>query len=198
LSVLILLPILMKKHPIPYLFAVVLAGALASCADTATPTKATVSTAAHAGGSPGTQLFDTVNTYRRSQGAPELQRHSGLDQLALKHCEYLRDHHGSFSLEGKNVSHMGFEGRTLVAREVYHMSNISENVAAANHGGGSPASALFALMKSDKVQQKSMLDSWTHSGVAVVVGSDGTAFATQLFATQTMSQMGMRRRFNQF
>jgi len=181
-----------------HLLTVILAGVLASCADTATPTRGPVATAPRPDNSLNTQLSQAVNAYRRSQGGAELRRHAGLDQLARKHSEYLREHRGSFSLEGKNVSHMGFEGRTLVAREIYHMSNISENVVAANHAGANPTAAILALMKGNKVQQKSMVDSWTHLGAGVVVDSDGTAFATLLFATQSMSQMATRQRFNQF
>jgi len=193
------LPILMKIHSSSYLFPLILvAGALASCADTATPAKVPVSTASHPGTSAATQLFQAVNAYRRSHGGPELRRHAGLDQLARKHCEYLREHHGSFSVDGKNVSHMGFEGRTLVGREIYHMSNLSENVAAANHAAGNPAAALLALMEGNKVQQKNMLDTWTDTGVGIVVDPDGTVFATQIFGTQSMSQLGVRQRFNQF
>ena len=144
------------------------------------------------------QLFEALNAYRRGNGDAELKRHAGLDQLARKHCEYLREHHGSFSLEGKNVSHIGFEGRTLVAREMYNMPNVSENVAAANHGGSNPASSLMTLMKGDKVQQKNMLDTWTHVGVGVVTDPDGTAFATLLFGMQSELLISPRQRFNRF
>ena len=58
--------------------------------------------------------------------------------------------------------------------------------------------ALLALMEGSKVQQKNMLDTWTDTGVGVVVDPDGTVFATQIFGTKSMSQMGMRQRFNQF
>jgi len=188
----------MKNHIFNQLFTVMLAGVLVSCANTSAPIKVPVSSASRADNSLATQFYQAVNDHRRSQGSAELQRHSGLDQLARKHCEYLREHHGSFSLEGKNISHMGFEGRTLVAREIYHMSNVSENIAAANHASANPVAALLALMKGDKAQYKNMLDTWTDTGVGVVVDPDGTVFATQLFGTKSMSQMGMRQRFNQF
>ena len=188
----------MKTYSFNHFLALIVAGVLASCADTATPTKVLVSTASRPDNSSATQLFQAVNAYRSGQGDPELKRHAGLDQLARKHCEYLRDHHGTFSLEGKNVSHMGFEGRTLVARQIYNMPNVSENVAAANHAGGNPVAALLTLMKGNKVQQKNMLDTWTHTGVGVVMAPDGTAIATQLFATQSMIQVGGSHQFNRF
>jgi hypothetical protein len=43
-----------------------------------------------------------------------------------------------------------------------------------------------------------MLDDWTHSGIGVVVDSDGTVFATQLFATRSYSQMAFREKMNSF
>ena len=193
-----IMPNLMKTHIINHLLTTILAGVLVSCANTPTPTRVPVSTAARSDNSLGTQLFQAINDYRRSQGSAELQRHAGLDQLARKHSEYLSEHQGTFSLEGKNVSHMGFEGRTLVAREIYHMSNISENVAAANHPGAYPVPVLLALMKSSQNHRKNMLDVWTHTGVGIVVAPDGTTYVTQLFANQCMSQMATRQRFNQF
>ena len=188
----------MNNHLCNHLLTVILAGVLASCADTITRARVPVSTATHPDNSLPTRFFQTVNDYRHSQGAAELQRHAGLDQLARKHCEYLSEHHGAFSLEGKNVSHIGFDGRTLVAREIYHMPNISENVAAANHPGAYPVPVLLALMKSSQTHRKNMLDVWTHTGVGIVVAPDGTTYVTQLFANQCMSQMATRQRFNQF
>lgn len=144
------------------------------------------------------RLHQEVNSYRRSQGARELQRHAGLDRLAQQHCEYLRQHRGSFTLSGKNVSHFGFEGRALIARERYQMENISENVAAANHPGKDPAPVLVSLWKGSKDHHKNMVDDWTCTGIGVAVDSDGMVFATQLFSTVSMSQMSVRERFNRF
>lgn len=148
--------------------------------------------------SASSRLFQEVNSYRRSQGKSELQRHAGLERLAQEHCEYLRKHRGTFSLSGKNVSHIGFEGRALIARERYQMDNISENVAAANHPGANMTQVITGLWKGSKDHHKSMLDQWTYSGVGMVVDSDGMVFATQLFANVSMSQMSTRERFNRF
>jgi uncharacterized protein YkwD len=41
-------------------------------------------------------------------------------------------------------------------------------------------------------------DDWTHTGVGAVVDSDGSVFATQLFATKNISLMSAQERFNQF
>lgn len=188
----------MKTQPYTHLLAVVCAGALASCANKPEPTKMPVSASIHPDSSVSSRFFQEVNTYRRNQGAKELQRHAGLDRLAQEHCEYLRKNRGSFSLNGRNVSHIGFDGRSLIARERYNMENVSENVAAANHPGENMASVLVGLWKGSKDHNKNMLDDWTYSGMGVVVDSDGMAFATQIFATVSSSQMSVRERFNRF
>lgn len=188
----------MKTSTYTSLLAIASAIALASCANTPQSTRLPVSATVSPQKSPSGSLFNEVNAYRRSQGKPELQRHSGLDRLAQEHCEYLRRNRGSFKLNGQNVSHFGFEGRALVARERYQMENVSENVAAANSPGAATNSTMVSLWKSSRDHHKNMLDSWTHSGMGVVVDSDGMVFATQLFSTVTMSQMSVRERFNRF
>lgn len=174
------------------------AGALASCATQPVPTKMPVSASFRPDSSLSGQVFQEVNSYRRSHGATDLQRHPGLDRLAQEHCEYLRSHRGQFGIYGKNVSHVGFEARTLVARERYQMQNVSENVAAANHPGKNAAPVIVGLWAESKHHESNMRSEWTHSGVGLVVDTDGTVFSTQLFATVNNSQMTMRNRFNSF
>ncbi len=140
-----------------------------------------------------------VNNYRQSRGSTELQRHSGLDRLAQEHCEYLRKNRGSFSLHGKNVSHSGFEGRALIAKQRYRMYSVSENVAATSKVSGSTTQRLIDLWKGSRAHNKNMLDKWTHTGIGVVVDSDGMIFATQLFGMEGIPmQISTRERFNQF
>lgn len=198
----------MKTHPCTRLFGLLAAAALASCASppesTRMPVSATIrsETAApptvRSDKSTAGRLFDAVNDYRLSQGEQPVQRHSGLDHLAQKHCEYLRSNRGTFSLYGKNVSHYGFDGRAIAAREGYQMSSVSENVAAANYPGSNSSAVIVELWKNSKDHHKNMTESWSHSGIGVVVDSDGMVFATQLFATKSNSQMAFRDRLNSF
>lgn len=178
--------------------AVLCAAALASCATPPETQKIQVSATLRPDNSVSGRVLQEVNAYRASNGCSQLQRHSGLDRLAQEHCEYLRQHRGSFSLSGRNVSHFGFEGRTLAARELYQMDGVSENVAAANYPGQSPAPVLVGLWKDSKDHNKNMLDDWTHTGVGVVIDSDGMVFSTQLFSTVRQSQLAMREKFNSF
>lgn len=139
-----------------------------------------------------------VNSYRRSLGASDLQRHPGLDRLAQEHCEYLRQHKGTSGLYEKNASHFGFEDRVLLVRERYQMRSVSENVAAATHPGDNPAPVLVRLWAESKNHEYNMRSEWTHTGIGVVKDSDGTVFATQLFSTVKNSHLTTRDRFNSF
>lgn len=193
-----LIPPCMKTHLYPHLLSIACAGAFVSCASNPALTKVPVSVSSQSDTSHAAQVFQAVNAYRRSQGTKELQRHAGLDNLAQKHCEYLRQHRGSFSIYGKNVSHVGFDGRALVARERFRMENISENVASSYHAKGSPAAAVTGLWKGSSDHHKNMVNDWTHTGVGVVVDADGTVFATQLFSTVSYMQRTTHARFTGF
>lgn len=180
-----------SQTPIMALASIVI---LASCASPATDaTRVPMSVSSRPDASVSARLFHDVNSYRRSQGGSDLQRHPGLDQLAQRHSEYLLKNRGTFSLNGKNVSHIGFEGRSLVARERLQMTSFSENVVA-----GQGSKNLVELWKGSKDHHKNMLDEWTHTGIGVAVGSDGMVFATQLFSIQNLSQRSNRERFNRF
>ena len=185
----------MKTYPYNLALGLFCAGALASCASKPEPVKMQVSASLRSDSSPSGKVFQEVNSYRRSIGKQDLQRHPGLDKLAQDHCEYLRKHRGEFSLYGANVSHIGFEGRVAVARARYQMSNMSENVASANHPGQAPAPILVSLWKGSKGHHKNMSDDWTHTGVGLVTDSDGTVFSSQLFGVVNCSQMSSRERF---
>jgi uncharacterized protein YkwD len=188
----------MKTYPYLKVITVACVGALASCATEPQTRKMPVSASLRPDSSLTERVFQEVNSYRRSHGATDLQRHAGLDRLAQEHSEYLRQHRGEFGIYGKNVSHIGFDGRALIAREAYHMENISENVAAANHPGANSAPALVKLWEGSKDHEFNMRSAWTYTGIGVVVDTDGMVFATQLFATVTDSQMSVRDRFNHF
>ncbi len=181
------------------ILAVVCTAVMASCANPPEPTtRMQVSASLRPDTSLTGRVYQEVNDYRLSRGKSQLQRHAGLDRLAQQHCEYLRQHRGQFSLQGRNVSHYGFDGRAIIARERYQMSNVSENVAASSKTPGSTSHRLIELWKNSKDHHKNMLDSWTHTGVGVVVDSDGMVFSTQLFANVNMTQSSIRDRFNQF
>lgn len=190
----------MKTHPYAQLLGGLCAIALASCASSPQTTRVPVSASLRPDNTNAGRVYQAVNQYRLGKGRSQLQRHAGLDRLAQQHCEYLRQNRGKFSLSGKNVSHFGFEGRVLYAREQFSMGSISENVAATSRSSNNPAPVLLELWKNSNSHNKNMLESWTHTGVAVVVDSDGMVFSTQLFATQSagQSQLALRERFNRF
>ena len=189
---------LMKTIPSLKMLMIPCVVALASCAMPPTTKRLPVSASIRPASSLSEKVFQQVNAYRRSHGAADLERHSGLDQLAQKHCEYLRDHRGQYGIYGKYVSHVGFEGRSLIARERYQMMSFSENVVAASGGGSNMASTLVQLWAGSKDHEYNMRSDWSHTGVGLVVDKDGMIFSTQLFATVSNFQMATRNRFNSF
>jgi len=186
----------MKTKPHTQILCLICAVILVCCASQTEPGSTAGSASLNTGKSASGQVIQAVNSYRLSQGKKPLQRHAGLDRLAQLHSEYLRKNRGSFKLYGSNVSHMGFDGRTAVARKQYQMENISENVAATNHPGMAIGAVIVQDWKGSKDHHQNMMDSWTHTGVGVVADSDGTVFVTQLFSTMASSQQSLRNRFN--
>lgn len=190
----------MKTNTYLKVIVVACSGAFASCATQPQVTKVPMSASLHPHpeNSLSGQVLKEVNSYRRNHGASELQRHAGLDRLAQEHCEYLREHRGTFGVYGKNVSHFGFEGRAGIIRDQFQMQSSSENVGAANTAGKNPGPLLVTLWSESKGHDYNMLAAWTYTGVGVVVDSDGMVFATQIFATDTIySQLASRDRFLQ-
>ncbi|MBK1817795.1 CAP domain-containing protein [Luteolibacter yonseiensis] len=181
------------------MIAIACTGAFASCASPSPKTaRIPVSTTSSKQDPSLTgQLLQEVNSYRRNHGARELQRHAGLDRLAQKHCEFLRQNRGKFGIRGQaNVSHMGFDGRALMARQNYNMLTCAENVASTSDTSHGIAPTLVKIWTNSKSHQKNMVDDWTHTGIGIVKDSDGTVFSTQLFGTISYSQMTSRNRFN--
>jgi uncharacterized protein YkwD len=186
----------MNPPPYTHMLGLICAFALASCASPDAPDSTRASTSPTPdGNSASNQVFASVNSYRVSQGKQPVQRHAGLDRLALLHSEYLQKNRGSFGLYGSDVSHMGFDGRSVIARQRYQMVGVSENVAAAKHPGKAVGHVMVQIWKRSHDHHKNMLDSWTHSGVGVVVNPDGTVFATQIFSVMSSSHMTSQNRF---
>jgi uncharacterized protein YkwD len=188
----------MKTYPYLKVIAVACVGALASCATQPEVTKMPMSASYRPDSSLSGRILTEVNSYRRNHGASDLQRHAGLERLAQQHCEYLLQHKGEFGLYGKHVSHYGFEGRAVAAREYFQMRSVSENVVAAFNPGSNPAPVLVKLWSQSKDHDHNMRSSWTHTGIGVVVASDGTVYSTQLFGNMSNSLLSTRERFNRF
>lgn len=142
-----------------------------------------------------------INAYRSSTGVRELRRHSGLDQLARSHSQYLRSNRGNFKLHGANVSHMGSDGRSMVAMRQYEFNSTSECVAAMPKAGSNQQTSMnfVDIWKKSPDHNYALRNSeWTHTGIGVAVDADGMVFATQIFATGGNFQMTARDRFTGF
>lgn len=140
------------------------------------------------------KVFNEVNSYRAAKGKSSLQRHPGLDRLAQQHCDYLVKTAGSYDLYGKSVSHIGFEGRALTARQSYNISSLGENVVSStNH---SPQH-LVKVWTGSKTHEHNMRADWYCTGIGTAVAADGTVISTQLFgAAPSISPMEYKQRFN--
>ena len=139
-----------------------------------------------------------VNAYRRSLGKPALQRHAGLDRLARRHAEFMRRNRGKFGKGGAgNLTHYGFEDRTLMAQRGMGMSDVGENVGSCR-GVANAADVLVGAWKKSRGHQLNLKGIWTRTGVGVAVDSDGTVFATQLFGTESRSHFSLTDRMRRF
>ena len=180
---------------------VVAAGAtmLASCGPQLTTTSVPMAMKAPVSSSDGSlsgNLHAQVNIFRTSSGRTALKRHKGLDRMAQQHCEFMRQNRGKF---GKSsLTHYGFEERALAAQRMMSMSNVGENIATCSGMGKNSASTLVNAWKNSSGHLKNMKGDWSVTGIGAVVDSDGTVFATQIFATENHSHMSLTNRMRQF
>jgi uncharacterized protein YkwD len=175
-----------------------LEGLLSSCGPQSSTMTVPVAASARRESSLTNSLFAEVNAYRVSKGAGVLVRHPGLDRIAQQHCEFLRKNRGKFDLYGSNVSHVGFEGRMLAARQSYNINSLGENVICSRYCGADLSRQLVKNWAASKNHEYNMRSAWACSGIGVVVDNDGTVFATQIFGTPDHSQMAFMNRLNQF
>lgn len=143
------------------------------------------------------KLERSINRYRQSIGKSAIPRNATLDRLAQQHCAFMAKNRGKFSLGSANISHYGFEERSLYAQRRLGMSGVAENVA----GGvikGDIASQLTGAWTSSKEHHYNLKQNWDATGIGVYVADDGMVYATQIFAIKSNSHMQMVDQFRQF
>lgn len=138
-----------------------------------------------------------IDRYRRSFGKAPIQRHAGLDKMAREHCEFMAMNPGKFELGSTIISHYGFEERSLRAQRQHGMLSLAENVAG---GAYSPAMAsrFVRAWAASPGHDFNLRHDWHATGLAVHITPDGTAYATQLFATRSTSHLQMSERMRGF
>ncbi|MEP4076532.1 CAP domain-containing protein [Haloferula sp.] len=188
----------MKSTSLIYGFIAGVTVLLASCASNLDTTRVPMSTAAVSNQSSVVGKLDhSLNQYRRSIGKASIQRHAALDRLAQQHCMFMAKNRGKFTLGSANISHYGFEERSLLAQRQYGMTSMAENVA----GGvikGDIANQLTGAWTGSKKHLYNLKQNWDVTGIGVYVADDGMVYATQLFANKNNSHMEMVDRFRQF
>jgi uncharacterized protein YkwD len=143
-------------------------------------------------------ILAQVNAYRQSLGKPVLRRHVGLDRLAQQHCEFMRRNRGKFGKgNAGNLTHLGFEERTMMAQRGMGMSDVGENIGSCR-GTNQPADTLVGAWKKSTSHHMNLKGGWTQTGIGVVVDDDGTVFATQLFGNVNPSHQTMSNRMRAF
>ena len=156
-------------------------GSLASCsAPSSAASPRSSSSSAGRDAALASQVFKEVNSYRTSNGKAALSRHAGLDQLAQQHSDYLAKTGGSYDLYGKNVSHFGFDGRVVMARQAFKIPSMGENVIASTDRS---AKGLVNRWAASKGHDYNMRNDWFCTGVGTTVTPDGMGITTQIFGT---------------
>ncbi len=171
-------------------------GLLASCAPPPVVNKVPMSATSSSDKSLTTRLLNEVNSYRANKGAGPLVRNPGLDRMAQEHCAFLLKNRGKFHIQGTNVSHIGFESRCLVARQVFGIPTLGENVAAIPSSSTPALVNAWANSPGHDFTMKS--NDWQQTGIGILVDKDGMVFATQLFGTPSSSQMAFTQRLTGF
>ena len=127
------------------------------------------------------ELHYRLNDFRAQHGKPPLQHHDGLEQLCLNHSGWLRDNRGTSMHHGRDVSHLGSEWRSLVARTEYGMAAYDENVAFTGRMPQNVARHMMVLWRASPPHREAMLGDWSHSANAMRVDEDGAIFVTMNF-----------------
>ena len=120
------------------------------------------------------EIFDRVNTYRRSRGLQVLVLSREMSELA-------REHSKSMASRGK-MSHKGSGRRfSKMQRGAMGLSSFAENVAL-NFGHRNPAqTAVSGWIKSPGHHRNILRKEDRLTGIGVAVAKDGTWYFTQLF-----------------
>lgn len=171
--------------------------ALVACSPGLDTTRVPVSVTSPAGSSLQAKVTNSINAYRASIGKPALARHSGLEKMARQHCEFMARNRGKFSLGSANISHYGFEERSLMAQRAYGMGSVAENIAGGQMSGDIAGQITQAWINSSG-HRYNLKQNWDATGIAVHVTDDGMVYATQIFATKNNSQMAFTDRLTQF
>ena len=185
----------MKTSPYIKLTAIGLASLLTACSSSPEITRVQVSSSSgRSDGSLADRIHRDVNAYRSSKGKASIERHSGLDAIAQKHCDYLVSKIGNGGLTSNSINHHGFEGRALVARHAYRISTIGENVVASTNNSSKHLVDLWANSKS---HNHNMRSKWTYTGVGTATTASGLVVSTQVFGTAEDSvHSEIENRFN--
>jgi len=118
------------------------------------------------------ELLQTVNEYRRSQGHPALNFSAVAYDFANKHTDYM--------IASGEINHDGFSARASEISAQVNARAVAENVAKDYPN----AQEAFKGWVESESHRKTMEGEFTHTAVSVKVAPDGKLFFTQLFYLQ--------------
>lgn len=184
----------MKNSQYSIFYAVAIFCALASCStSTSSVSDESTSSSTKRDSALADQVFKEVNSYRASKGKAPLLRHTGLDQLAQQHSDYLAKTGGNYGLHGKTVSHIGFDRRAMTAKQAYKIKSFGENVIASTDRS---AKRLVDHWVASEGHNHNMISDWSYTGIGSSVNSEGKIITTQIFgAAPSTSHREMADRF---
>ena len=120
-----------------------------------------------------TEVYNLVNTYRRSRDLPPLVLSDEVAAIARQHSQAIASGQIPFS-------HDGFEARARQLQGAVTYRSIAENIAS-NQGFDRPSERAVAGWVKSSGHQRNILGSFDRTGIGIARAGDGTYYFTQLF-----------------
>lgn len=158
----------LKLIPIPCLFF----SLLISCSHESV-TDRSVSKATASERAVGERIFSLLNAERVKVGKKALRGHRGLNELAQKQANYL-----SKNAKNGKASTFGSNNRAYYAKLRFNVENVTE-LATATSSENTASEASVAWMSSPE-HRRTLLQSWSHTGIGVSRGAGGSTYITML------------------
>ena len=172
--------VIMKYYRTNILLLGALAFSLASCTNNLTTSNATSqsvnkgsSTSTPSNRAVGERVYSLVNAKRAQAGKKALRGNSGLNSLAQKQANYLAQN----AKLGK-ASTLGSHNRAQYALLRYNVENVTEITNSTSSDNA--ASETVAEWMNSSEHRRTLLQSWSHTGIGSSRGPDGRTYITML------------------
>jgi uncharacterized protein YkwD len=116
------------------------------------------------------EVLQYTNSFRRSQGLPQLIMRNDLNRIARNHSEDMAD-------GVKGFGHSGFDMREKEIEKIMNMRSMAENVAY----GSSSGREVVDMWIASKGHRKNLLGDYQYMGIGTARDSRGVIYFTQIF-----------------